>query len=173
MKRLLACIIAILLAAMSIPALAAEVDLASMTDDEIQNLIDAGRNVLLERSLVADGKTLVFEQDGISLYLMGDMNISSSGFLYVKAIIVNDSNTTVSLTNNACSINGWMTFMNGFGAVAPGKKASGELSFDVRDTDIASVEDIEEIEFCIDVFDKDTPKIWFTTEPVVVYFKGE
>lgn len=173
MKRLLACIIAILFTAMSIPALADGIDFSSMTDEEIQSLIDAGRNVLLERSLVADGKTLVFEQEGVSLYLTGDMRLTDSGFLYVGAILVNDSGTTISLINNACSVNGWMAFMNGIDSVAPSKKASGELQFNVKDTGIAAIEDVEEIEICIDVFDKDTPKTWFTIEPVVVNFKGE
>jgi len=169
MKKMLSCLLIAVLLTVPALALAEGVDFSAMTDAEIQSVIDAGRNELLKRSLILDGETLVFEQEGISLYLTGEMRMTDSGFLYVKAVLVNDSEITVSLINKACSVNGWMAFMNGIGDTAPGKKSSGELQFNVKDTDIASTEDVKEIEFCIDVFDKDTPKTWFTTEPATVY----
>lgn len=169
MEKVLSCLLALVLLVAPAIALAENVDFSAMSDADIQNMIDAGRNELLKRSLVLDGDTLVFEQEGVSLYLTGEMRLTDSGFLYVKAVLVNDSEITVSLINNACSVNGWMAFMNGIGVTAPGKKTSGELQFNVKDTDITNVEDVKDIEFCVDVFDKDTPKTWFTTEPVTVY----
>ena len=62
MKKFLTVLLALLLLCGS--CLAEGLDYASMTDAQLHDIVDAARNELTKRELVAEGKTLLFEQDG-------------------------------------------------------------------------------------------------------------
>ena len=63
MKKFLTVLLALLRLCGS--CLAEGLDYASMTDAQLHDIVDAARNELTKRELVAEGKTLLFEQDGV------------------------------------------------------------------------------------------------------------
>ena len=46
-------------------------DLSKFSDDDLRAALSAIRNELTRRSLVTDEKTVIFDQDGIQVYLTG------------------------------------------------------------------------------------------------------
>lgn len=174
MKRLFTLLMVLLFAATALPAFAEGTDLAAMTDEELHSLIDAYRNELTRRELVAGEKVVLFEQDGISVYLTGEYKVygNDDKFLTLEVVVINDGDVEISISADDyhLCINGWDCFTNGIGKVPAGKKLKGELSINLSHAEISTYEEIEDIEFSFIVSDAETFKELFTTDPVTVHF---
>lgn len=152
-KRILAALLATLLL-LSLCAFAEGMDFASMTDEELHALVDGARNELANRELAATADTVLIDQDDVKVYLTGEHKVSSNGsYLYMEAVVVNDSDKQISILIDSSSINGWDVFSTGISETNPGKKQKGEFDFSLEDAGISSYEEIEEIEMELYLFD--------------------
>ena len=89
MKKILVLFVALMM--MVMPAMADQPDYVNMKDDELQTIVDSARNELVKRQLEEDGKILLFEQDGISVYLTGEYETDWMGYILIKAIVINNT----------------------------------------------------------------------------------
>lgn len=176
MKRIIAFLLAALLMCLFCAAGAEGTDFAVMSDDELHALVDGARNELAKRELTAAEGTVLFEQEGVTVYLTGEHEVKS-GYLDLEAVVVNDRDCTVAIAVNSASINGWNVFSGGIGETSPGKKQKGMLSFSLEDASLSSfeeIEEIEEIELSIDLIDEDTyESIAETSEPITLHFNAD
>lgn len=172
MKKL--ALILALLMLLSIPcsAFAEAPDVSAMTSEELQGLIDAARNELLSREL-ADGENIVLvDQDGVQVYLTGDYEIEaySSTYLYMTAVVINNTDHMVGFYAKIATINGWDVDFTGTVDVSPGSKKKAKLEWRISDADISTFEEIEEMKLSLQVYDSSTYDEICDTEPTIYYF---
>lgn len=173
MRKFLAILFAALLLCGS--CLAEGLDYASMTDDQLHAIVDAARNELAKRELTLDGKTLLFEKDGVSVYLTSDfeadsLKTDSMHFMRAGVIVVNDSDKNMGVGIDSMSVNGWEVYSSGFSSISAGKKGKNELSFNAVDTDITDVSEIETVEITFYMYDGDTYQTISEIDPITLHF---
>ena len=152
MKKLFTMLVVIVLA---MPAIAmADLDVASMTDQELRDMIAACSAELRTRNTVEPDGTLLFETEGLRLYQIGEPHISSD-YLYIPVAVHNDLGFQLSLSPKVAKINGWEVYSNGVLVSAEAKKKD-ELSFKIADADVTELAQIDSIRFAWTVFNMDT-----------------
>ncbi len=176
MKKFISILLALIL--LGGLAMAEGIDYASMTDAELHAVLDGVRNELAKRDLKAGDKVLLFEQNGVSVYLTGEYHVDSWGegkqVLQLEAIVVNESESKISVYIDTVSVNGWEVYGGCIIDINPGKKKKGDFEIRLYDADITSYEEIEDIEFTFDISDADAYKTIFRLEdPVKVLFNQQ
>lgn len=179
MRKIITTIVALALAfaiLLPVEAFAELPDFASMTDEELHDLINAARNELKVRELIAEKDTVILEQDGVKVYLTGNYEVkdytSSSGriLLRLEAVVVNDTDTTVSIMFDASVVNGWDVGNSAIVDVSSGHKKKDNFEFTISDAEISSYEEIEDMELSMYVYDADNWNRMFSAEKAVVHF---
>lgn len=171
MKKLISILAALVL--LGGIAVSESIDYASLTDDQLHEIINLARNELAKRELIAQEKTVLFEQDGVQLYLTGKYRVSSKAdYMYLEAVVVNDSDLSVgvALDSYKASVNGWDVWGDGISGTKPGKKQKGEITIKIADAEISTYEELEEIEFVFKLFNGETYKTISLTDPITVHF---
>lgn len=149
-------------------AYASEIDWASMTDEELHTALDEIRNEITNRSLLAENMAVLFESNGVTVYLTGENEIGWMG-LEMGVIIVNDSDKKVSIQIEDVYINGWAVDSFGISDTAPGKKQKGEFTiYELEDAFVTDIKDIEDIEITFYIFDNDNFKRIATLDPITI-----
>lgn len=145
-KRLF-CVLASLLFLCSVSF--AEIDVSSMSDSELKELIAECSNELRKRAASDDPAGIVlFDQGGMRLYQIGDAYLNSSGRLTVPCLLFNDTeSSTASLDPvfaecNGVSVNGYLGSW-----VSPQSSANVELDFATEDLQLKSIDDIFSLSF--------------------------
>lgn len=154
-------------------------DYSSLSDDELRQVIDNARNELVKRGFVVEKKVVFFNQNNIQIYLNGDMKIDklyawdNEYCLYLPIVIINDSDKNINVVFDDSSLNGWMTSVsNSIGSIPVGKKAKGNLVFELVNTDIEKLLDFEEAEFTVVIYDQDNwfgDKVVNKTKPITIF----
>lgn len=173
MKKILTVVLALLLLCSS--CLAESLDYASMTDAQLHDIVDAARNELTKRELVAAEKTVLFEQDGVTVYMTGDYtmqesSISDAVWLTINIIVVNDSGRDVGISIVNPSVNGWNVSSLSLSPTSKGKKSKQELTLDVKDAEVKSLEEIEGLEIAFRMFDCETYKTFAKVPAITLHF---
>ena len=161
MKKL---ITVILILSLLLPAAALATDVTSMTDQELKEMIAICSAELISRNTTDISGTLLFEHEGVQLFQNGDAVIGSGGFLRIPVIIVNNTNHEMCISIEDAICNGWSIYSSGASTVANSKKKD-DLSFNVGDADVTSLDQIISLSFKWSVLNFDT----FDT----VYKQGE
>lgn len=150
-------------------------DYSSMTESELKEQYDAIRNELVVRGLKAEKKTVIVDKDGYQMYINGDIEVKkmvdwdTDIYLYIPVIVVNSTTYNLNLIVENSSINGWTTSGNrDWSSVPAGKKAKGNLYFNVKDTEVETISDFTDVEFSLKVYDVDTWNDLFITEPITI-----
>lgn len=173
-KAIISIIIFALVFASAIPLEAfAELPVFSaMTDEELHDLINGARNELKTRELNAEADMILFEQDGITVYLTGEYETYGSDSTYVdlKVIVVNDSDKDVNIQVDSVTVNGWDVYGSGISGITAGHKKKGELGLKIDDADITTFEEIEEVEFNLYIYDSTAWERISTVDPITVHF---
>lgn len=155
-------------------AAAESMDYTAMTNEELHQIINLARNELTRRELAAGSKILLFEQDGVSLYLTGGYEIQEWGtgkhVLKLEGIVINDSDQMIDVRIDTVTVNGWEVYGGIIQKVDAGKKKKDTFEIRLYDGDIHSYEEIEDIEFNFRVTASADYKKLFTVENVTVYF---
>ncbi len=174
-------IVAILLTCLFVFSIASvyATDYSSLSDDELRQVIDNARNELVKRGFVVEKKVVFFDQNNIQIYINGDMKIDKlyawddEYCLYLPIAIINDSDKNINVVFDDSSLNGWMTNVsNSIGSIPVGKKARGNLIFELGNTDIEKLLDFEEAEFTIVIYDQDNwfgDKVVDKTKPITIF----
>lgn len=174
MKKLLALVFALLmLAAIPCEAFAEVPDFSAMSDEELHALFDAARNEIAARGLAAGDDTLLFEQDGVQVYMTGNNTIDDYGDtveLNIEVIIINDSAYDIALVDDTTSVNGWVVMFYGVGGVSAGKKKKDFIELVISDASISTLEEVEDIEFVFRLLDENSYSAIGTTDPITVVF---
>lgn len=154
-------------------------DYSSLSDNELRQIFNNARNELVKRGFKVEKKTVFFDQNNIQIYINGDIKIDKlyswgdDYYLYLPIVIVNDSDKNINVIFGDSSLNGWITDVtNPIGSIPAGKKAKGDLLFELENTEIEKLLDFEEAEFTIVIYDQDD---WFgenvvnKTKPITLY----
>jgi len=144
-KRLLSILVTIILLVASCTAQAETFDFSGMSIDELHTLQNAIRNELLRRDLVAGDEILLFEKEGISLYLTGDHSDGMGG-LRLSTKTINDTDKEINIYCEL-SVNGWDVGNVWSLEANPRKKSKGYIDISIKGADISTYEEVEEIEF--------------------------
>lgn len=176
MKQLLALIVCgVLMLSVSV---AFASDLSSMSDTQLKEQLDAIRNELTVRGLVTENKTVLFDQNGVQIYINGDVKVAKpydwadEVYLYIPVIVVNSSGDNYGITLENASVNGWSVYGDDEnGATPAGKKSKATLYFELEDTDVETLEDFTDVEFLIRIYNTDTFMTVFSSDPITVYKK--
>lgn len=155
MKRFFAWILVCLLLCSGISAVA-DIDLDSMSAEELLALIEAAEARLAELQPEATSDDILYADDNIKITLNGDLYIEY-GILTIPVIVENyiDRNLIIGINDTSC--NGW-DILEGAISVNALKKAKTEIYFfdAVEAADLESADDVQEISCTIRYFDEDT-----------------
>ena len=172
MKKILALVMVLVCVFCWSFACAEGLDFASMSDEQLQAIIDGATEELANRkgSNVADG--VLIDQDGVKLYLTGKHEVwgYDSHYLSLEAVVENNMDCGISIDFESVSINGWEVYGSGIFDTGSGKKQKAEIDLLLSDAEISTYEEIEEIEFVFKMFDSDTFKTIKKFDPVVLTF---
>ena len=138
-------------------ACAEEIDLSGMTEDQLVALIDDARLELTKyHPSVADGSVL-YEDENVCITLTGAPEVDDYGSLMLNVVVENHSDHNLGIVLENVSCNGWAIF-DGYVSAPAGKKAKETFDFinAVTDADLASGEDVQDVEGVMRYFDSDT-----------------
>jgi len=174
MKRLISVILTLLMF-VSCFAIAEGTDFSAMDDATLHAMINGARNELTKREMVAAENIVLFEQDGVSVYLTGKHEVwgSDSYYLDLEAVLVNDSAASVYLYIDTAYVNGWEVYAGGITDTAAGKKQKANIDFSISEAGITTYEEIEEIEVNIWLCDSESYEAIAVLEPITVHFNAE
>lgn len=151
-------------------------DYSSMTDEQLKEAYSVIRNELLVRGFKAENKKVIVDQNGIQIYINGDIKLEkkyswdTTFSLYIPIVFINNSSVVTNMIVKYASVNGWKTdSSDDIGSVPAGKKAKGNLIFELTDTDVEKLSDFADVEFSVNVYNDNTWKDLFTTEPITIY----
>lgn len=111
----------------------------------------------------------IYNKEGIRLVLLGVEYNESSETLYVNIYTENNSDKVLSLSENSVTLNDFVeeSYMDFAYGLKKGLRAVSRLS--LYDVDIESMEDVENLEFTIDISDDETYEtidtVTYTYEP--------
>ena len=133
-----------------------------------------------EPTTAADGQTtnnslenfILIDAEGVKCYLTGKYTTygyqSDDYFMIeLEAVIENNSTKTVSATIDSGSVNGWEVHGTGIIDTRPGKKQKSTFTLYLNGTDVHSINEIEEIEITLQMYDENYSTFW-TSNPIVI-----
>lgn len=174
MRKIFAFLLSVLLVCLSCAASAEGVDYTAMNDEELHALVDGARNELAKRELNAAEDTVIFEQEGVEVYLTGEHEVLGEAYLDLEAVVINDSDKSISLMVDSASINGWDVFCDGIYEVSSGKKKKGALEFNLEDAEISSYEEVEDIEISFYLVDNESyDNITEPSDSIALHFNAD
>ena len=171
-KAFVILLVAIMLLSIPVEVFAEMPDFAAMSEEEIHELIDLARNELKKRELNFEEKMILFEQDGVTVYLTGYYNCYGSDNVYLElyAVAINDSDHDISVSFDSATINGWDVYNSGIYEVTAHHKKKGDFEFCLTDADITSFEEVEEIIFNLYLYDSAEWERISTLDTIIVNF---
>lgn len=174
MKRIFAlCLALLMFIAIPCEAFADLPDFAAMSDEELQELVNAARNELARRVMAAEENTVLYDQGGIQIYLTGKQYVEDYGdssSLYLEVVIINDSDKNIGIMMASSSINGWEIYGWGTDGISAGKKKKAEFEFNASDADVFAIEEVEDLEMQMNIYDGDTYETISKLDPITVSF---
>lgn len=147
-------------------------DFSDMTDEEIQEIIDAARNELVSRKLEEEDAYLLVDQDGVQIYLTGNYTLYDydDPLLDLEAVIINNTDSKIGVHSDICCVNGWDVDFYGATDITAGKKKKCEFELQIGDADISTFEEVEDFEISFVVYNADTYDDIFTSDVVTLHF---
>ncbi len=155
------------------------IDYASLSDDELHLVISKARNELAKRELNAEKDAVLFEQDGVTVYLTGKDSFEEDKYdleyapLKIGVILINDSDRNIGVNLKNPAVNGWDVSSSLAPSVSANKKAKGVIELNVFDAEITSLDDLEELEVSFELYDTDSYDTFAEVGPVTLHFNAE
>ena len=150
-------------------------DYSSMTVDQLKEQLDAIRNELTSKGLIAENKTVLLDKGGVTIYLSDSPYVSNSWTpkqFIIPIIVINNTDKNIYVSIDKASLNGWASHGTPHGGDVPaGKKAKVDIMFPLADTDIEITEDFEDAEFTITIGNSDEYFVDVVpeSEPITIY----
>ena len=162
MKKILSLILTLFLL---MPVFAnADLDVSAMSDQELKDTIAACSAELRARATVSPDWVLLFEYRSVKVYQTGDAEIDRFGRLIIPVAIINDMDYPVLISIQDAKCNGWEIFSDGCSTKTGNSKVKDILTFDIRDANIESIDQIDSLTFSWWFINRDNTKDSFTDE---------
>lgn len=139
MKKLILATV-LLLSVIAVSAIA-EIDPASMTDEELKATIAACTAELSSRAETEKG-ILLYQDENFSVYQTAAPYLSSSGRVEIPVTVYNDSDQLVWISPDHCTINGFTVQGYGLINIVPHSAIIGELDFASEKLNLTSAENL-------------------------------
>ena len=170
--KVVKCLAVLCLAMLLLTSAVAEgLDYSSMTDEELQAVIDSASKELKSRhadsgvSLLNGG--LILDQDGVVITLTGNRDEYGS-YCDLEAVVENSTDHMIYVSPENASINGWEVFMTGIYEVGSGKKKKGSFTISLGDAEISSLTEVEVMEMVLLIGDNESYKTLFETDVITL-----
>lgn len=146
-------------------------DFSGMTQAEILDVINTGRNAMV-LSEERDELLRVETNDGITIIITGMEYTEGKQYAHLQAIVVNDSDTDFTVTASTVYINGWKCNSGIIEDVNAHRRVREEWGLRITDTPFTTQDEIEDIEiyfvyYPVDGRSRDGVKL----DPVIISFK--
>lgn len=145
MKKLIAIIL--ILCTVIVTNAMAELDVSSMTDQELKDMITVCSAELRARALVQEKGILLFEYDGIALYQTGNAEVNGNGLIIIPALIENDRDEPTCIAGKDIICNGWDIMANFGGTIQEHSKCKVDMIFLSGDAELKTLDDIYSLSF--------------------------
>lgn len=172
MKKLIAVILVALLAFCGVAT--AEMDYSSMTDDELHAILDGVRAELARRETVSGDTSSVFEEEGVTLYYTGDLELTGSTglMLSVQTKVVNNSQRNIKIFVTGLTVNG-LVFNDSWINTVPAGQTGNMALFFPTNGEFESVDIINDLMATYKIYDADTNEKITEIGPITVHFNVE
>lgn len=137
----------------------AELDLSTMSDEELTTLIaDAQQELNSRKTTDQAEQPVLYDDNGVKWYITGYDMSSWSSYLTINCVVENESNVDITLSVDTLTVNGWDVSSWFYAQVSAGKKTKEELSFDFEDASISGVDEITSMEATFRIYNSNTYK---------------
>lgn len=154
MKRIIVLILSLVLICSTSYA---DIDVKSMTDQELKSIISSCSSELRSRQTVPPDWVLLFEYKSVQIYQIDEAEIDRFGYLDVPVAICNDMDFPVLVSLHDAKCNGWEIYSDGCSASAKSKKKD-KLTFKVSDAFVESIDTINSLSFSWWFINRDNTK---------------
>ena len=137
----------LLILTMLIPAASlADMDFNSMTDQELKEIMTSCSDILRNRQTIPDDWVLLFDEENIQIYQIGEARLGSSKILTVPAAVINKNDFYIHIYIMNSSCNGWV--IDSSSRIIPNdSKEKWEINFFLDDAFIENIDDIVSLKF--------------------------
>ena len=131
-------------------ALAEDIDFSGMTDKEILDVINAGRNALILQT-IDDGIYRLETNAGITIvfYKVEETNLDYA--CVMEMTIINDSNIDYNIRANEIYVNGWKVSTHST-EINANRRMKESWYIKYKEADISGVSEIEDIEIYLSIY---------------------
>lgn len=166
MKRVLAVIFVLV---MLTSGIALAEDYSSMSNEELLAILNSVRTELLTRELSLSPDEVLMENDVVKMYIEKgkEIEFSSSGFLKIPVVLVNNSEDEISFQVDSVMVNGWEC-SGIIGNVSTAGKKRATLDINCKGAEISSIDEIEDIQIVLLAFNMKTIKRELTTDKITI-----
>ncbi len=172
--RKIICLLLCLLLFVPCAGSAAPVDYSAMSVAELQDIISSARNELLKKTVKADGKLFILEDEDFQIYLTGDGELDWEGKYLLEIVVINNTDIAVTVQFDHIVINGWETYPRkcSVSNIGAGKEKKGNIILILEDAEIFSIDEVEEIELTFSTLDSSTNETKKSYGPITIYYDG-
>ncbi len=167
MKKLLAVILVLF---MLIPCAIAE-DYSSYTTEDLHRIVDAARNELEKRELIADNNLLIFDDQNVQIYMTGNgrqWEYSGTNYFDLELIVINNTENDIYIDFENLSINGWNVPSGNFPQTTAGKKKKDKITLSLTAANIQNYSEIEDMEAVVAISVRFTQV--YASDPITIHF---
>lgn len=139
------------------------------TDEELIADYNAIRLELGSRGYKAENKRVLYEGNGVQIYLNGDLSVEDNWMgpeLIIPVVIVNGTDKNLYVQTRSQSINGWACDAMFSPEIPAGKKIKEDLGLLLEETDMTKIEEFEDAEFSFHIFSDDNWMDSWDTESI-------
>ena len=171
MKRIIALVLMFLCI---MPCVLAE-DYASMSADQLREVIAQARAALAEKEEPFSEKCVVFDDHDIKVTVTGiRLKQYYDDYYEVDVTVVNKSDKTISVRFDDCYINGWQIKTGNFSVSKIGPKKNSKNPISIlnlkEQADVSAPEEIEDFSFKVRITDSETYETLYETEEQTITF---
>ena len=170
MKRIIAMAMVCL---MLVPCAFAE-DYSSMSADQLREVIAEARAALAKKIEPFTDKCVVYDENNITVTITGVHPEEYTSWVIFDVTVVNKSESKVTVIFDSLYINGWQIKIGTFSIaeVEARKNAKGKLTFLKleEEAEVTKMEEIEDFEFIVKIYDPVNYKTLYQTEPQTITF---
>ena len=157
MKKLFVVFLAMIMMVGIVPCVS-YADFDDKTDEELIAEYNAIRLELGNRGYKAEDKRVLYDGNGIQIYLNGDLKVEdnwSGPELLVPVVIANSTDKNMCVQSRNQSVNGWACDVMFSPQIPAGKKIKDNVELQLEETDVTKIEEFEDLELSFHIFDFD------------------
>lgn len=149
-------------------------DFGGMTQAEILDTINAGRNAIILQE-TGDGLLRYDTEQGIIIiFTQFNDRFSLSKYNYIEVVIVNDTDIDYNIRCDNLYINGWKCDSLVPSEINAHRRMNDEWGFVLADANLSSIDEIEEMEFYLTIYPVNgKSKNAMNIPPAVIFIRAD